>query len=558
MKADASLDLAAIRYRLAGVRGRDYWRCLEEIAQTPAFEDFVHREFSAGASEWHDEFSRRGFFKLMAASLALAGLGACTKQPLEKIVPYVRQPPELTPGRPLYFATALTLGGFAHGVVATSHEGRPTKIEGNPGHPASLGGTSVFQQAAVLDLYDPDRAQAILRAGQPSDWPTFVSAMHGIMQDQQRKAGAGIRFLTQSVTSPTLDAQLADFLARYPSASWHQWEPLSRDHVREGARLAFGKEVETHYAFDKAEVVLALDADFLFTHPAALRHARHFAARRRVRGAANAKMNRLYAVEPTPTITGAMADHRLPVSSTEVEEIARALAQQLGVAAEGETTTHTAWIAAVAHDLQAHRGAGIVIAGETQPPAVHALAHWINHQLGNLGVTITFTSPAEPAPVNQLASVRDLVSDLQAGKVDLLVMLEGNPVFDVPTDLTFADAVTHARTVVRLGFDENETSRFCHWHIPAAHALESWSDARAFDGTVSLIQPLIEPLYDGKTAHEVIDAMAQPPGRPAYDILRAYWQTQNWPTFEKSWRQALNDGVIAGSALPSQAVAPGA
>ena len=487
----------------------------------------------------------------MAASFALGGLGACTKQPLEKIVPYVRQPPELTPGKPLYFATALTMGGFAQGVIATSHEGRPTKIEGNPEHPVSLGATNIFMQASVLDLYDPDRAQAVLRAGQPSDWATFVSAMNAAMQDQQTKGGAGVRILTESVTSPTLHSQLAALLAKYPAAKWHQWEPLTRDNVREGERLAFGEFVDLQYAFEKAEVVVALDADFLFTHPASLRSAREFAARRRVKESAGASMNRLYAVEPTPTITGAMADHRLPVSSAEVEEIARSLAQQLGIAAGNVAAPHDPWIAAVARDLQAHRGAGIVIAGETQPPAVHALAHFINAQLGNLGQTITATSPIEPAPVNQFASLRDLITDMQAGSVDLLVMIEGNPVFTAPADLGFTEALAKVKTCVQLGFAENETSRFCHWHIPAAHALESWSDARAIDGTVSLVQPLIEPLFQGRTAHEIIDALVQQPGRGSYEIVRAYWQTQGWTDFEKAWRTALNDGVIVGTAAPS-------
>jgi len=557
MNPEASLNLEKIRGRLAGARGREYWRCLDELAETPAFAEFLHREFPAGASEWQDEFGRRRFLQIMAASLALAGFSACTKQPLEKIVPYVRQPAELTPGKPLYFATALPLGGFANGVIATSHEGRPTKIEGNPDHPMSLGASNVFMQAAVLDLYDPDRAQTVLRAGQPSDWATFVGAMHAALEDEQTNGGAGVRILTESSTSPTLHGQIAGFLAKYPAAKWYQWEPLTRDNIREGARLAFGDFVEVQYVFDKAEVVVALDADFLFTHPASLRHARDFASRRRVKEAADARMNRLYVAEPTPTITGSMADHRLPVSSAEVEDIARALAQRLGLAAGSAASPHDDWVTAVARDLQAHPAASIVIAGETQPPAVHALAHLINSKLGNIGQTMTCTGSVEGTPVNQLESLRTLIADLRSGAVKLLVMIEGNPVFDAPADLGFAEAVAKAKTVVRLGFEENETSRYCHWHIPSAHALESWSDARGFDGTMSLIQPLIDPLFEGKTAHELIDALMQAPGRQSYDIVRAYWQTQGWgATFETTWRKALNDGIIAGSAVPVRAVNP--
>jgi MoCo/4Fe-4S cofactor protein with predicted Tat translocation signal len=554
MKTNAPLDLEQVRARLAGPRGREYWRCLDEVAETPAFEEWLHREYPAGASEWREELGRRHFLQIMVASFALAGLGACTKQPLEKIVPYVKQPPELTPGKPLYYATALTLGGFANGVIATSREGRPTKIEGNPDHPASLGATSVFMQASVLDLYDPDRAQTVLRAGQPSDWPTFVSAMNSAMQDQQSKKGAGVRILTGSVTSPTLHAQLTALLAKFPAAKWQQWEPLTRDNVLEGARLAFGEIVETHYAFENAGVVLALDADFLFSHPASLRYARKFADRRRVKLPDGASMNRLYAIEPTPTITGAMADHRLPVSSAEVEDIARALAQRLDISAGAVATPHDKWIAAVARDLQAHAGASIVIAGESQPPAVHALAHFMNAKLGNFGKTVTFTNAIEPAPVNQLASLRALVADMESGVVDLLVMIEGNPVFDAPADLNFADALAKVKTCVRLGFEENETARFCHWHVAAAHALESWSDARAFDGSVSFIQPLIDPLFQGKTTHELIDALAQQPGGTSYDSVRGYWWTQGWSDYEKTWRGALDKGMVPNSAAAPRAV----
>ena len=554
MNTDAPLDLEKIRARLAAAPGREYWRCLDEIAETPAFEEFLRREYPAGASEWRDEFSRRHFFQIMAASLALAGLNACTKQPLEKIVPYVKQPPELTPGKPLYYATALTLGGFANGVIATSHEGRPTKIEGNPDHPVSLGATSVFLQAGVLDLYDPDRAPSVLRAGEPSDWAAFVSAMNAEMQAQQTKRGAGVRILTGSVTSPTLHAQLTALLAKFPSAKWQQWEPLTRDNIREGSRLAFGEVVETHYAFEKADVVLALDSDFLSTHPAGLRYARKFADRRRIKLPGGAGMNRLYAIEPTPTITGAMADHRLPVSSPEVEDLARALAQQLGIPSGAVPTPHDDWIAAVARDLQARPGASIVIAGESQPPEVHALAHFLNAKLGNFDRTITFTNAIEPSPVNQLASLRELTADMQSGAVDLLVMLDGNPVFDAPADLNFPAALAKVKTCVRLGLEENETSRFCHWHIAAAHPLESWSDARAFDGTVSIVQPLIQPLFDGKTMHEVIDALAAQPGRASYDIVREYWLAQGWADFEKTWRSALDQGLVAHSAAPPRQV----
>jgi molybdopterin-containing oxidoreductase family iron-sulfur binding subunit len=559
--AEPRLDLAGIRARLAAAPAKQHWRCLDELAGTESFQALMHREFPAGSSEWRDDISRRHFVQIMGASFALAGMAACTKQPVEKIVPYVKLPPEITPGKALYFATALTLGGYGTGVIATSHEGRPTKIEGNPDHPASLGATSIFAQASVLDLYDPDRAQEILHAGEPGDWETFLSAMNDLMLEQAADRGARVRILTQTVTSPTLVSQLQALLAQYPSAKWSQWEPLTRDNIREGARLAFGQVVEAQYHFDKADVIVALDFDFLFSHPASLRYARQFADRRRVKTGGNATMNRLYAAEPSPSITGVMADHRLPVAAGEIEGLARALAEQLGVApgspGTGPYAPDANWIEAAARDVRQHRGKSLVIAGESQPPAVHALVHQINQSLGAIGQTVTYTAAVEPSPVNQLQSLRELVGEMNSGAVDLLVMIDGNPAFDVPADLDFAAAMQKVKICVRLGADENETSRYCHWHIPAAHYLESWSDVRAFDGTASIIQPLVEPLYNGKTAHEVIEAITRQPGRSSYDIVREYWASQNlFPDFEKSWRQALSDGVLPNTALQANAITP--
>ena len=549
-------DLAEIRARLNGMQGREYWRCLEEITESEGFQHFLHSEFPSDASEWKDDLSRRTFLKIMAGSLALAGLSACTKQPIETIVPYVKQPPELVPGEPLYFATAMTLGGFAAGVIATSREGRPTKIEGNPDHQISLGATSIFAQASVLDLYDPDRAQAILNAGTPADWATFLYAINLEMRAQKNKQGSGLRILTETITSPTLYSQLQALLAIYPSARWHQWNPLTRDNVQQGALLAFGEIVDTHYLFDNADVILALDSDFLFSHPASLRYARKFAERRRVTQS-GARMNRLYAVEPTPTITGAMADHRLPMAAAEIESFAYELVTRISTADQPSNKIHSDWIAAVASDLQEHQGRSIVIAGEQQPPEVHALVHQMNHVLGNVEKTIVYSSASEAAPVNQLESLRQLVGEMTSGSVDVLVMIGGNPVFDAPVDLAFSSGLQKLKMCIRLGLDENETSRMCHWHIPAAHYLESWGDARAFDGSVSLVQPLVAPLYDGKTPHELIDALLRQPSRQSYEIVRDYWHSlHGHPDFETFWRKALSDGVIANTDTAPKLVTP--
>ncbi len=558
-RTDVTSDLAAIRERLAAARGKTYWQSLEELAGTEEFQALLGREFPENASEWMDPVSRRAFLKLMGASLALAGLTACTSQPEERIVPYVKPPEEIVPGKPLFFATARPLQGYALGLLVESHEGRPTKVEGNPLHPASLGATDAFAQAAVLTLYDPDRSQAITEAGRISSWNRFLAAVSGALDRQRARQGAGLRILTETVTSPTLASQVRALLAAFPSATWHQYEPAGRDAARLGARLAFGEFVETQYRLERADVILALDADFLGSGPGAVRYARDFALRRKIRGR-EARMNRLYAVECTPSITGAAADHRLPLKASEIEAFARAVAAGLGVGAgPGEARPsgpHAGWIAALLRDLQAHRGASLVIPGDGQPPAVHALAHAINHALGNVGSTVIYTDPVEVNPTDQLASLFDLAEDMDAGKVELLVILSGNPAFTAPADLHFAERMSRVAFRVHLGLYQDETAQLCHWHIPEAHFLEAWGDARAYDGTVTILQPLIAPLYGGRSAHELLAALTGTPEKTGYDILREYWKSRyRGQDFEAWWRRALHDGLIAGTALPARRVA---
>ena len=549
-------DLAAVRERLRAAQGPRYWRSLDEVARTKEFEEFLHREFPEQASEWLNRFDRRSFLKLMGASLALAGLTACTKQPIERIIPYVKQPEELVLGKPLHYATAMTLGGFATGLIVESYQGHPTKIEGNPGHPMSLGASNVFQQASLLDLYDPDRSEAVLNGGHISSWESFLSALHDALQTQRPKQGEGVRILTETITSPTLHAQIEAVLEKFPKARWHQYEPLNRDNVYEGARLAFGEVVETQYRFDKARVVLALDSDFMFAHPAGLRYTRDFMAQRRV-SAGRKEMNRLYAVESTPSVTGSNADHRLALRSGEIEDLARAVARQLGALAASSVSPglapHARWISAVATNLMQHRGNSIVIAGRNQPPHVHALAHLMNGFLGNAGETLHYTQPAVALPVKQTESLRALADDLNASGVDILLMLGGNPAYAAPADFEFAELIPKARLRIHLSADVNETSALCQWHIPQNHYLESWSDARAYDGTTSIIQPLIMPLYAGKSAHEVLEALMRHPVRSDYEIVREHWRSQNrWPAFEQSWRRALHDGLVSDAALPAR------
>ncbi|MGH9971256.1 MAG: TAT-variant-translocated molybdopterin oxidoreductase [Pyrinomonadaceae bacterium] len=645
MSEDRHINFKLMRDRvLASQDGKTYWRSLEELADSPEFHEFVQREYPQHAEEWDDPIERRTFLKLMGASLALAGLSGCVYQPPEKIVPYVRQPEEAIPSRALFFATAASLGGIATPLLVRSNEGRPTKVEGNPDHPNSRSAdpadrgssaTDLFAQASILGLYDPDRSQTITYREEIRTWPTFLGEIRTALDEQRPKQGAGLRFLTETVTSPTLGAQLKAILAEFPQAKWHQYEPVNRDNVRAGAVLAFGQPLNTIYDFSKAERILSLDADFLAAQPGTLKYARDFAARRRITEGKSV-MSRLYVVETTPTTTGASADHRWAVRPSELAKTVRSLALLVSAAAyksglvqpllgregpfgnppdlkslESGPQSQTAWIDAVSKDLQQHKGASIVIAGCEAPPVVHALAHMMNDALGNVGKTVFYTDPLEASSVDQKESLRDLVQDIDSGRVEMLVILGGNPVYNTPADLKLdKDRLFKAKFRVHLSSHKDETSELCHWHVPEAHYLESWSDTRSFDGSVSIVQPLIEPLYGAKTAHEVLAVFSEAYDRKGYDIIRDYWRTaqtqtavaggsrqmaggsgqtaeggrqsaggtqqaaeaggtqqaQRQPTapqptatpsaeFELWWRKALHDGFVPNSALATKAVA---
>ena len=497
-------------------------------------------EFAEGANEWPDELSRREFLRLASASLALAGLGACTKQPIEKIVPYVKQPEGMVPGKPLHFATATTCNGYAQGIIVTSREGRPIKIEGNPDHPASLGATTIWAQADLLDLYDPDRAQAVMRGENISTWNDFLHNVDLALAAQQPSGGAGIHILTNTITSPTLIAQLQTVLKTFPNAKWHRWNPISPGSVNG----------EVVYDFTKAKVIVGLDSDFLFTHPEALRYARDFALARRVADPADATMSRLYIAEPTPTITGSNADHRIAVAARDIRALAEEIAVRIGASPRSaplpkELVSFEPWIQVAANDLVANRGASIVIAGDGQPAEVHELLAEIDNHLGNLQSTVMRRSAIEVSRANHRDSLGQLVDEMKSGAVQLLAILGGNPVYDAPVDFDFASALSKAKMSVHHTLHANETSRLCHWLVPATHFLESWSDAAAFDGSISIVQPLIEPLYANISTHEMIGALIERPVRSAYEIVRQTWRSRNpTPHFDSDWRRALSNGVF--------------
>jgi molybdopterin-containing oxidoreductase family iron-sulfur binding subunit len=547
-----------VRERLANLRGERYWRSLEELAETPEFNRFLEREFPIQAPRDMKPLSRREFFRVMGAGLALAGVAGCSYQPAERIVPYVEQPERIIPGKPLYFATTFPREGYGVGVLAESNMGRPTKIEGNPDHPASLGATQVWEQASLLEMYDPDRSQAVRRNAVNTTWDTFLGEIIGLdgkLEAQRAKGGAGLRLVMGRTTSPTLIAQLQRLLRRFPQARICSYEPVGRENAAQGAQLALGVDAQPIYHFSQAKRVLSLDSDFLMDEPGSIVYAREWTDGRRVRpNEGRTEMNRLYAVQSTATLTGANADHRLSLPPSQIEQFALALAGALGAVDTGRPFATPAgvpanWIPALVKDLQANRGACLVVPGGQQSPAVHALALAMNDALGATGKTVTYIPPVEASFGPQAISLRDLVNEMNSGRVEMVLVLDRNPVYDAPADLDFAAALQKVALRIHTGLYDDETGILCQWHLPLSHYLEAWGDARAYDGTASIIQPLIQPLYASRSLVELLASLLGEGDRPGYDLVRETWRVQHpGPTFESFWNKALNDGRIANSA----------
>jgi molybdopterin-containing oxidoreductase family iron-sulfur binding subunit len=533
---------------------RTYWRSLAQIEEHPEFRAALEREFPEGASELPEGVTRREMMMLLGASLSLAGLAGC-RRPVEEIVPYVTAPEEIVPGIPRYYATTMPFRRSAYGLIVESHEGRPTKIEGNPSHPSTLGASSSRVQASVLGLYDPDRSQSVTLHGSRKSWSDFVTAWGQLSQAHAADGGASLAVLSESFSSPTLARLASELRARYPKLQWATYEAVSDENRLAGLRSATGRDVDLMLRLDRASVILALDADPLLNDPEMIRHARGFADGRRA-GASGGTMNRLYAVEGVYSLTGAMADHRLRLESRQIAPFLAALAARLAPPAAGSLTgagvpgVDPRWIDALAKDLQANRGKGLIVAGERQPAAVHAAVCALNTSLGNTGKTVSYyeTKDAALASVSSLAS---LVSSMKAGAVQTLVILGGNAVFDAPADLDFASAMAKVPHSIVLGHAVDETSSKAEWHIPRAHYLESWGDARAVGGTLSVVQPLILPLFGGRTPVEVLGLMVGGQDRPGYDIVRETWKPiLGEADFDKKWNRVLHDGLLPGSELP--------
>ena len=548
-------------------RARAYWRSLEEWAGTAESRAPAEEGFVGQAPDLLESASRREFLRLMGASAALAGVTAC-RWPAENIVPFANRPEGRTPGVALQFATAIDLAGAARGLLVTSYDGRPIKIEGNPSHPQSLGATDAIAQAAILELYDPDRAKRVerLEGGRAigQTWWDFSRFANSHFQALRSSGGQGLRVLSEACSSPSLLAMRGRLLKAFPQAVWHEYEPVSADNERIGARLAFGRPCRTHLGLDRAEVIVSLDADILMGHPAALAYARDFASGRR---ADDGRMNRLYVVESVHSVTGSMADHRLATLSKNIGAVACRLGaelQRLGLQFSpsgpqldkafeqaAKAPVDGAFVAAMARDLMRSRGRCAVAVGPRQPAEVHALAHLLNSALGAAGQAVRYTEDPDPERPSHVESIRRLAEAMDRGEVNTLLILGGNPLFDAPADLEFGRRLAKSATSIHLSLYLNETSQACQWRLPRAHWLESWGDARSYDGALSVIQPLIEPFYEGRTPIEVLALVLNEGTGKGYDIVRETLRAEiGEADFEGRWRQSLDEGIVAGTRRP--------
>lgn len=541
------IDLSAVREKLKGLKGPAYWRSLDEVADTPEFQQWVDDEFPNRKDLIG--LDRRTLLKFMGASFALAGLSGCRQLflPEEKLVPYVQQPAEELIGAPLYYSTTMPYMGYGFGVLCCQREGRPIKLEGNPRHPMSLGSISSTVEAEMLNFYDPDRLSNVMEQGNISTWEQFAETAQQAISAQAAKKGAGLRFLTRTVTSPTIAAQLADIQAKYPQSKWYCYEPIDRDGERKGSVAVFGKQYETRLDLTKANTIVSLDADFLLRRPDSVVLARQWADGRRVTGE-DGKMNRLYAFSSSLSTTAIAADHYWPVRPSEIEVITAAIAAGLGVGqAPSSLPIDQNIVASIVKDLQASQGSAVVIADQAASPNVHALCFAINEKLGAFGNSVLIQEPVDYNPLPRVDQITGLTNDLNQGLVDVIFIVGGNPVYDAPADLNFGAALGKAKVKVYLSQYETETTAVCDWTAPVSHPLEAWGDFRAHDGTISLVQPLIAPLYNSWSILEFLSSLYGLK-QEGYDIVRAYYNQGAHKLDQDAFKMALYHGMIENSA----------
>ncbi|MGF1508685.1 MAG: TAT-variant-translocated molybdopterin oxidoreductase [Myxococcota bacterium] len=547
------LDLEKLRARLSADDAPDQWSSLDQLAGSPEFDRWASAEFPAAWEEAKgSRLKRRGFLELMGASFGLAGLtSACVKQPEESIVTYVRQPEELVPGKPVHYASAFEREGYGTGVVVETHMFRPTHLAGNPNHPDSAGRTDPQTQASVLALWDPDRSRSVKRRGNNAVWSQFVNELGPKVTELSNRAGAGLRILAGGVSSPTLLNFVQEVLRKLPAAQVHHYQPCSRFSMYEGARQAFGEALEVRYDLSRARTVLSIDADFMGSMPGAIRHQHQLMGRRNDFERTEA-WARLYVAEPTPTVGGASADHRMRVRSSACGALVGHIAAQLGVDVRGARVFDDPFVEAAIQDLKQAGRFGAIIVGDDQPPEVHALALAANQKLGAIGSTVVLTQPVLARTDDPQASLRSLVSDMNAGAVDTLIVLDTNVVHSAPPDVDFTAALDKVDLRIHVGPYFDETAFFAHWHVPESHYLERWSDVRATDGTVSIIQPTISPLYPTRSRMDVLGLFIGD-DRSDLERVKSHWQGLLGQTgFDQIWQRALHDGVVDGTAFPAR------
>ncbi len=486
---------------------------------------------------------RREALRLLAVGAATA-LGSCGP-PREEIVPYVRMPEGLTPGDPMQFATALPLSGYARGVIVTAHEGRPTRIEGNPRHPASLGACDIFAQAEIMSLYDPDRSKVVTNREGLSSWVAFEKELLTKMQVERSRKGAKLAILTGRITSATLQRQIQALLKTFPEARWRRYEPINDDNEIAGTNIAFGRALIPLPRLDRASVIVSLEADPLGPGPCQFLYANAFAERRQARLPLD-RFSRLYAVESTLTLTGANSDERLTLAPTLVADFALEIANHFGAAYPPVHLPEEArrFASSVISDLDANLGRAVIVAGRTQTPEVHALCHWINSVLH---APVDYFPPVDPIQLPHGETLRELVQELDGERIESLFIIGCNPAYDAPGELEFGRAIEKAPFSVHLGHYSDETAALCKWRLPLSHFLESWSDLRAVDGAASIVQPLIRPLYDTRSLHELIALIGGSLSAKPYQFVQDSWRDHAPVDFDRSWRRWLHDGIIEGS-----------
>lgn len=529
---------------------RTYWKSLNELAQNEEYQKFVEREFPGGP-ELNDGVSRRNFLQVMGASIALAGLASCRK-PVQKIMPYTRQPEEVVAGEPLYYATSMPFKDYVTGMLVETHDGRPTKVEGNEDHPNNRGKSNSFNQAATLEMYDQDRARFIRRGGERASWQDFVNFCSEHFADTDRN----IAFITEATSSPTYHRLKDQVRERFPNADWVTFEPHNEENRLEGVRKAFGQRLRSFNAFDEADVVFSLDDDFMLMDENSVENVRRYSNRRKV-SSTDDEMNRLYVAESSYSITGSNADHRLRLKAGESARFLYALAAELSGRTGGleafsgysnEFSDHQ-WIQVLADDLMASQGRSIVTAGAHFDSDVHAAVAAINLALDNAGNTVRYMELPFDEEVHQDARFADVVENMRGGQYDTVVIVGANPAFNAPADLDFAGALEQAGTRLHLSLHYNETSRLCDWHVHRAHFLEAWGDGYSYTGVRSVIQPMIQPLFDGKSEIEFLNAAVNGEDESGHELVRSTWQEFFPANFEDNWQRTLHDGLVEDTAF---------